>query len=310
MVEIITYANKSDVPMLKNLIKTLESNGYKYTVLGKGEKWKGFMTKIRSCLTYTKTLPDDQIIAVVDGYDVFASGPSSEFVERYKSYGYPLVVGAETRCGANCVPLKEWWNHHASRITTTTLQYCNGGFYVGKAMDVALLLQYMLDLGIDDDQIALGTYLNRYPERAMLDTKALLVGNITPGDFKDIDVKGDKFVMAKTGQSPLFIHLPGKVCDLMVRANYVGRTLLGNDYHETTTREVWNEWSKGLGQFFEKNFLPLIAIIMVVWIIIIAIILYAHSILIPFMGLVLIMFIAFVMWYSKFFSPPVRIDRK
>lgn len=300
-VEIITYANNTDVAMLRNLVKTLTKNKYRYTILGVGEKWEGFMTKIKASLSHVQSLPPKNIVAFIDGYDVFAAGPADELMAKYRSYGYPLVVGAETYCGANCTPLTEWWKLH--KDNGNGIRYCNSGFYIGEAGSVAKALQYMLDLGISDDQVAFCEYINKHPADVMLDTEAKLVGNVTPFDFKDIYLKDGVFTMKRTGSQPSFIHVPGRSGDLMIRANYIGKSLLGKDYEPTTVREVWNEWSGKVSTFFERNLLVLIMSIAALWVIIIAVIIFIPTMVLPFIGLLVVIFAAFAMWYSKFFSP-------
>ena len=43
--------------------------GVKIKVLGWGDKWKGFMEKVRVCNQYIKQLNDNDIVIVLDGFD-------------------------------------------------------------------------------------------------------------------------------------------------------------------------------------------------------------------------------------------------
>ena len=146
-VKIIAFANDPNEPMLVNFINSLKKYDYDYAIIGNGMKWENFMTKIKECLRYIKTLNSNQIVAIVDAYDVMATGPSSEFMSRYKSYGKEIVVGSETYCGSNCIPLDTFWGDKQR----SKLQYANGGFYVGPSGKICKLLEYMLsiDTGIE-----------------------------------------------------------------------------------------------------------------------------------------------------------------
>ena len=65
-IEIITYATHNE-GTFNELIK----NKYNIpiTVLGWGNKWKGFMDKLEQIYNYINKLSDDKIIIIIDGFD-------------------------------------------------------------------------------------------------------------------------------------------------------------------------------------------------------------------------------------------------
>lgn len=299
-VKIIAFANDPNEPMLINFIRSLKKFGYDYAIIGNGIKWENFMTKIRECLKYIKTLNPHQLVAIVDAYDVMATGPSDEFIAKYKSYGKPLVVGSETYCGSNCIPLDSFW------ITDKrpNLQYANGGFYVGPAWKVSQLFNFMLTLGTGDDQEALCTYINNYSEEVALDTKAKLVGNITQFDFGHLDFHAEKgrIYHKLTNEYPLFIHTPGKTGDLMVRTNYVGTHVLGKDYQLTPYSVTATEIYRKIPMFFRKNYKILIPIILMLVLIIGVLAYYSPKLLALFLLLIVIAVISLIFFYSQGFE--------
>lgn len=108
-VKMVTFANDLNEPMLINFIKSLQKYNYDYAIIGKGQKWEGYMTKIKGYLDYVKTLKSDQLVICVDAYDVFATGPPDELIKKYYSYEKSLLVGSEVYCGDNCIPVDNWW---------------------------------------------------------------------------------------------------------------------------------------------------------------------------------------------------------
>ena len=66
--KVITYATHSE-----GSFEELTHNkfGVEVTVLGMDPKWNGFMDKIEGVLKYLQTLPDDELVVFVDGFDSY-----------------------------------------------------------------------------------------------------------------------------------------------------------------------------------------------------------------------------------------------
>jgi len=299
-VKIVLFANDPEETMLNNFIKSLKKYNYDYNVVGLGQKWLGFMTKINGYYEYAKSAHPDQLIVITDAYDVMANGPPHELIKSYKEYNKPLVVGCETYCGANCIPITNWWNER-SQEKQGKLKYVNSGFFMARANYLVKVLSFMLSLGITDDQEALCIYVNKYPEDVALDTNTKLVSNITPFDFKylDYDKENERVFNKLTNNHSAFIHTPGKTGDYMVRTNYIGEKILGKDYVKTpdiiTTTEIVNKFPT----FVKKNFS---IIFFIFWISVIIIIILAaiNPLLIAFfLVLALLIGIIFISLYNR-----------
>lgn len=296
---VITFANDHDIPMLKNLVMTLRDHNYTYEVIGKGIKWIGFMTKIKGYYDYAVAQPPDRIILSIDGYDMFCTGPPEELLTKYRSYNRPIVVGAETFCGANCMPVKKWWGQ--ASMEPSAVRYCNSGFIMGRAREMTMMYKHMLLSGKDDDQLAACAFVEDYPALIALDVQMALVGNITPIDFHRIkwDVRQQRIIHAKNGEKPCFIHTPGRSGDFMIRTNYVGRSVLGSRYLATGSDEINSDYLGKVPTFFQRNFLWLLVIVLTVFVVFLGLAVFAPSLILPVIAVILALFVVLVLWYSK-----------
>ena len=69
---IVTIATESKF-YFPYLIKSCEKNGIKLTILGYGEKWKGFNWKFKLVLEFLKKINKNDIVCFIDGYDVICT---------------------------------------------------------------------------------------------------------------------------------------------------------------------------------------------------------------------------------------------
>ncbi len=70
---IVTVATQNEgyLPVLKHQLKKININ---YKILGYGQKWNGWMWRTILLIDYLKTHKPDDIIMIVDGYDVLLVG--------------------------------------------------------------------------------------------------------------------------------------------------------------------------------------------------------------------------------------------
>lgn len=66
---IVTVATESQY-YFPYLVESCERHGQKLEVLGFDEKWQGFNWRFKKMISYLKTLPKNDIVCFVDGYDV------------------------------------------------------------------------------------------------------------------------------------------------------------------------------------------------------------------------------------------------
>lgn len=161
-----------------NWVEMAERYGYRYEIVGGevAEPYVPHATKWRVLLDYFADQPRDRVAFYLDVADGFVCDRPSIALERYRSYGTPLVFGAEansTRKNRLDVPDPTW-------------RYGNSGGFVGEAGVVADALRGGYGLadrerfGKVSDQHAMIEYLALPEHRhlATLDHRRVLVQNL------------------------------------------------------------------------------------------------------------------------------------
>jgi len=229
---VITYCNKfkeTNHENTRRLVETLQNNDWDYIVLGEGETWVNFMTKINACRNHLNTLPPDKIVIMTDAHDVYCLRNAHYFVSEFKALNTPIVVSmelfAEGRLNYN--PNKvyqqvEWlgayFEHHGMRVAQTdqVKKYVNGGLICGYVQNLLHLYNWMFENGYTDDQKATAAYANAHPDEVHLDMDARLLHTCTSGvnfglhaqmQCDDSPSFGELF-----GYSAYFLHIPGLGC--------------------------------------------------------------------------------------------------
>lgn len=227
---ILTFANMRNNPR-KNYEESLKQYNYKYVILGDGVKWKNFMTRIKEYKDYLQNnVAPDALVCFTDCFDVYACGPPNELIEKFKSFNTNIVISTEVLGGGKqCKPVIEWWKRKPKNIKTRNI-YVNGGCYLGICKYLIDMFTFMLNSGYDDDQYAIGVFVNKYPELVELDYKSKIIGTITGLDHYNYIKDNMRIKNVETNQYPCFIHTPGTTGDFNFRLDYFGKYLLGDKY--------------------------------------------------------------------------------
>lgn len=247
MVSVITYRNK-DSSESEYYAKSLNKWKYNYMMIGLGQEWSGFMTKIHGYFSVIKDMKDEDVICITDAYDVLANGPPDELLKKYNWHAKGrIVVGAESACIStkSCIPLDKYWEKLKIE-ERPPLQYLNSGFFMGSVKSINKLLEYILESGNDDDQYAFCEYVNKHPEEIFLDTECNFVGNITVFDSEQYECVKGRIKNIKTDRFPCFVHVPGTAGDLQQRYINVGECILQEEYVKPSLVEKFqNLWNFG-----------------------------------------------------------------
>ena len=222
---IISYCNKETLSFY-NFINSLNKYNYKYKILGKGEVWNGFMTKINAYYNYVKSLTKNKLICILDSYDVLAC---SSFNKRDIK---KVIVGSQIDCkDYNCIELNNWWKLNFLKKQNNN-HYANSGFILGYSNNILSLLKFMIDSGEKDDQMALCKYIEKYPKDIDIDINSEYVATILPIDFHKYKWSNNNILNIETGKSPLFLHTPGMSSDIYIRMDFFGERILGDKYNK------------------------------------------------------------------------------
>jgi len=206
-------------------MNTLDKNNWEYIIVGQGDKWENFMTRVNSYLTFLKTLPSEKIVILTDCRDVACCRPPKAFIKAFQSFGKKMIVSMELFCEGymdrpdnfigewQCVALTPYWNYHEIK-NLPHRKYVNNGLICGKVIDLIHNLEWAINNNYKDDQFALGNYVNTFPERVVLDVEAKILHTSTFGflaGLDDINIQNqDSPTFAEFfGRGAFFLHIPG-----------------------------------------------------------------------------------------------------
>ena len=203
-----------------NFIQTLDKFDYQHRRLAFGDKWGGWRFRMKTYMDACNELQPDTIVLLTDADDVLVVRRYDvELLARFMSFGKDIVVSAELSCIWNCMPVTEYWKLQQQQQSATAFKYANGGGQMGRAGAIANMWKWALDEGYEDDQFALGNYINTYPDSVALDHEHKIfyvvpppIANRTPTyTFEGneiILISSEHDIVAPTS-SPYFLHFAG-----------------------------------------------------------------------------------------------------
>jgi len=229
---VVTYCNKYKETNYENthrLVTTLKNNNWDHVVLGEGEHWENFMTKIKACKHYLETLHPDKIVIITDAHDVYCLRNVHYFVEEFRALQKPIIASmelfAEGRLNYNpnqTYQQVEWlgpyFEHHGMRIgpTDSVKKYINGGLICGYAKNLRHLNSWMFENGYTDDQKATAAYANAHPDDVHLDMDASILHTCTSSVNFGLHAQAQHVDSPSFselfGHSAYFLHIPGLNC--------------------------------------------------------------------------------------------------
>jgi len=208
---IVTVATESQY-YYPYLVDSCERNGKKLQVLCMGEEWQGFNWRFTKMINYLKTLPQNDIVCFVDGYDVVCCRNLKElpdvFLEIKKRTGCKIVVGHEKLSFLNGLLAYTYFGRCNN-------SYINAGTYIGTVNDLLEILPkiYALNPKDDaDDQVLITKYCKKNSSEIYCDTENQLFLTVVRSlsqidEFIDIDVKNG--TVTYNNNNPFFIHAAG-----------------------------------------------------------------------------------------------------
>ena len=250
-------------------VKSLINNNWDYDIIGIGKPWNGFKSKLQYYPDYLQTLDPERLVILSDSRDVFCVRSPDHFVYAFQTFNKPILVSLEIFCQTKpddsavqnlkdiwqCVPLNEYWKHQSNKPTVR--RYVNSGLIVGRAKDLLEHYNWIKSTSWNDDQAALGDYMNKFPNKVAADIHASVLhtsgfginaGILTKNQWED-----SPSLAELTGRKNYFLHLPGitqskgqlniyNAVKKLIFEDEVSNQWLVKDYAPNTTCE----WDKGL----------------------------------------------------------------
>lgn len=168
MLHVATVATESKY-YLPYLQKTCAEWGVDLTILGMGEKWEGYIFKFKKIVDFLQSLPADDIVCFVDGYDVIVTNDLNELVPTF------LKITEREQCKiivakdyALPFPFSEIMKLYFGNCDG---QYINSGTYIGYVSNLSQILQTAILTfpNEKDDQKLIVNYCSLYPQDFYVD---------------------------------------------------------------------------------------------------------------------------------------------
>ena len=169
--KLITYATHSE-----GTFEELINNKFNIPVkvLGWGEKWNGFMDKFKNMYSYIQTLPDDEIIIFIDGFDSVINQPLEVIEKTFLEFNSDIVISEQ-----DYIPYIGHYRWQKQIFhTCKNNNIANSGLYGGYNKNIKDLLKFILDKNYsDDDQRNLNNAC-KYFNNIIIDTNKKLFHNL------------------------------------------------------------------------------------------------------------------------------------
>ena len=167
-IHIITYATHSE-----GKFDELINNNFNVSieVIGWGKKWNGFMDKFKNMYEYIQTLPDNDIIIFIDGFDTEINQPLDVIKQRFLEFNSDIVLSEHPKLLNNYVTKKFFGTCQGDLIA-------NSGLYGGYNIKLQELLKHILKYNdTSDDQQGLNSAC-KYFDNIIIDTEKKLFHNL------------------------------------------------------------------------------------------------------------------------------------
>lgn len=236
---IVIYETDKDNDNLHKLIYTINKYGYNYSVIGLGDKWISFGTKIKRCHEYYLKLNPNRIIIQLDARDVLVN-QSYEYLIKLLDYYSELLttklIASVTVRGTipteppgtyidkNTLERKKLTSESSKYYTKDSIikwqkvfrdqnnritNKLNAGMILGRVSNFIQLFKLMNIDETEDDQQIMYEVFNVYPELFYLDVNFVFFKNILDYNMYDCNfIKGK--ITSYNNIKSVFVQTPGK----------------------------------------------------------------------------------------------------
>lgn len=191
MIHVLTYATHKE-GNFNNLV--MNDYGIKITVLGWGDKWTGFRGKLLAVYKFVSKLNCDDLVIILDGFDVWINGTLQTVVNLFKLRKYKVLFSKELEW--NIKILGKYLQDRVFPTTCSNNVTINMGLYMGYTKYLKLIFEKILQTDESDDQRAMNKICGGF-------------------DFISIDNNTEIFENIQNEQKiteskAIFVQLPGK----------------------------------------------------------------------------------------------------
>ena len=154
MIHVLTFATHAE----GNFNNMINNNyGMKIKVLGWGKKWTGFRMKNEYIYNYIEKLNDDDIVIVLDGFDVHINGYLEDALKIFKKNNYKVLFSLNSKYNLFIdYSMNKIHNKNKNKYIA------NAGLYMGYIKYLKVFLNKSLNFKCNDDQRNINMLRNQY----------------------------------------------------------------------------------------------------------------------------------------------------
>jgi len=229
MVHIATVATHSEryLPVLEKMV---EDRGSKLHKLGFGKKYQGHFMKDLEMIEFLKTLPGEDIVIFLDGFDTLMLSDTTEVIDKFKKSGKKMILSVEN--------VRSSFLMHSYNFQKVQEKFINTGLYIGYCGYVLRFLEemYSSDYNKNSNQTTWSSFLNSKQERIDLSdfavdkNSSLFLNHSFTCDNKFIFDNKEKRLIMEDKTKPCFIQGNGVVNmnDIIKGAGYEKNNIYKN----------------------------------------------------------------------------------
>ena len=222
---LVTVATESQA-YFPYLLKSCARHKATLDVLGWGMKWRGFVWRMHLLTHYLDQLDDDEIVCVIDSYDVLMLRPLKELEEAFLAFcadsQYDVIVGGE-RPPSIAIGLGMRW-----MFGTCRGKFLNAGTYIGFVKGLKDVVRGVRRLSNDDvtadDQLVMTQYCSKEKagKRLYIDRPNDFFLTMTSSSKLPCKVRIEDGKLFYRNKQPFFIHANGQadMNDIVLKLGY------------------------------------------------------------------------------------------
>ena len=257
MLHIFTYG-AGDISRFEYLKASADSCGLPINYITQSV-WNGFFDKVKYTLNAIKNLPEDDIVAFVDGFDVLAVGGLEEIQAKFLSLNCEILFGSELNC---------WPGEYLAKFpnigSTNGYKFLNSGGFIGFKRAVMELytwksleeIAHICKTCGGDQGYFIEYFLANFGQKNMkLDSGCQIFQNMFSVDWNEIYIQGGRVVNSVIGSNPCFLHFNGDAWAIRGGGNIMPVFIEKLNLSGENLEQIYNfsEFTQNFSQFYFKR---------------------------------------------------------